>query len=252
VADYGAACSAEQNVCDKDEATRTSTMRQFFTSHLKATLVAMLVPAALGIAAVYVIAGRPDNRGSTPATVLPAPQAQPTAPAQPTAAPTVPAGAGRNAFSQGEMAAFVFRQKPERLPDFTYTDSSGAARTQADLKGRVVLLNLWATWCVPCLKEMPGLDRLQKDLGSDKFEVVALSVDRAGADATKKFLDKIKVTNLKLYADSSAKAAVNLKVVGMPTTLLINASGEEIGRLIGPAEWDSADAKKLIQAVVQQ
>jgi thiol-disulfide isomerase/thioredoxin len=221
-------------------------MRQYFTSQLKATLVAMLVPAAIGIAAIYVIAGRPDNRGLTPGTVPPATQAQPAAPA------TIPAGAGRNALSQGEMAAFVFRQKPERLADFTYTDGTGATRTQADLKGRVVLLNLWATWCVPCLKEMPGLDRLQKDLGSDKFEVVALSVDRAGAEVSKKFLDKIKVVNLKLYADGSAKAAVNLKVVGMPTTLLINARGEEIGRLVGPAEWDSTDAKKLIQAVMQQ
>jgi thiol-disulfide isomerase/thioredoxin len=149
------------------------------------------------------------------------------------------------------MATFVFRKTPEPLPAISYVDSTGTARTEADLKGRVVLLNLWATWCAPCLKEMPALDRLQKELGSDKFEVVALSVDRAGPDAAKKFLDKIKVQNLKLYADSSAKAAISLKAVGMPTTLLLNTQAQEIGRLVGPAEWDSADAKKLIGAALK-
>jgi thiol-disulfide isomerase/thioredoxin len=226
-------------------------MNQTPTSQLKTTLLAMVVPAALGLAAVYVIAGRPDNRATAvPAqvsVVTPA-QAQTPAPA-PSAA--LPAGAGSNPLSQGEMATFVFRKTPEALPDISFVDSTGAARTQADLKGRVVLLNLWATWCAPCLKEMPGLDRLQKELGSDKFEVVALSVDRAGPEAAKKFLDKIKVQNLKLYADASAKAAISLKAVGMPTTLLLNTKGEEIGRLIGPAEWDSADAKKLIAAALQ-
>ena len=148
------------------------------------------------------------------------------------------------------MATFVFRKTPEALPAISFVDAAGTARTEADLKGRVILLNLWATWCAPCLKEMPALDRLQKELGSDKFEVVALSVDRAGPDAAKKFLDKIKVQHLKLYADASAKAAISLKAVGMPTTLLLNAKGEEIGRLVGPAEWDSADAKTLIQAAL--
>jgi thiol-disulfide isomerase/thioredoxin len=221
-------------------------------SQWKTTLLAMVLPGLLGLAAVYVIAGRPDNRATAvPAAVsLPMSAVPPVQPPTP-AATSLPAGAGSNPLSQGEMATFVFRKTPEPLPDITYVDSTGTARTQADLKGRVVLLNLWATWCVPCLKEMPGLDRLQRDLGSNKFEVVALSVDRAGPDAAKKFLDKIKVANLKLYADASAKAATALKAVGMPTTLLLNAKGEEIGRLIGPAEWDSADAKKLIAAALQ-
>jgi thiol-disulfide isomerase/thioredoxin len=224
-------------------------------SQWKTTLLAMVLPATLGLGAVYVIAGRPDNRTTAvPAPVVVATPAhvQNSAPApSPAPAPTLPAGAGSNPLSQGEMATFVFRKTPEPLPDINYIDSTGTARTQADLKGRVVLLNLWATWCVPCLKEMPGLDRLQKELGSDKFEVVALSVDRAGPDAAKKFLDKIKVQNLKLYADASAKAAISLKAVGMPTTLLLNAQAQEIGRLVGPAEWDSADAKKLIGAALQ-
>jgi thiol-disulfide isomerase/thioredoxin len=217
-------------------------------SQFKATLLAMVLPGMLGLAAVYVIAGRPDNRttaGPSPVSVAPG-SAQQSAPAA-----SLPAGAGSNPLSQGEMATFVFRKTPEPLPAISFVDSTGQARTEADLKGRVVLLNLWATWCAPCLKEMPALDRLQKELGSDKFEVVALSVDRAGADAAKKYLDKIKVQNLKLYADASAKAAISLKAVGMPTTLLLNAQAQEIGRLVGPAEWDSADAKKLIGAALQ-
>jgi thiol-disulfide isomerase/thioredoxin len=223
-------------------------MSQKPTSHLKATLLAMVVPAAVGMAAVYVIAGRPDNRATVAPAVVPAAttaQVQPAASAAP-----LPAGAGSNPLSQGEMATFVFRKTPEPLPAVTFVDATGAARTEADFKGRVILLNLWATWCAPCLKEMPALDRLQKEFGSDKFEVVALSVDRAGPDAAKKFLDKIKVQNLKLYADGSAKAAIALKAVGMPTTLLLNAKGEEIGRLVGPAEWDSSDAKTLIRAAL--
>jgi thiol-disulfide isomerase/thioredoxin len=218
-------------------------------SQLKMTLLAMLLPAALGLGAVYVIGRSPDNGASGRASV--APKAVPVQPLPAGQQTGLPVGAGSNALSQGEMANFVFRKTPEPLPPLSYVDASGTARTEADLKGRVVLLNLWATWCVPCLKEMPALDRLQKDLGSAKFEVVALSVDRAGPDAAKKFLDKIKIENLRLYADGTAKAAAALKAVGMPTTLLLNADGAEIGRLIGPAEWDSADAKKLIQAVMK-
>jgi thiol-disulfide isomerase/thioredoxin len=114
-----------------------------------------------------------------------------------------------------------------------------------------VLLNLWATWCAPCREEMPSLDRLQKDLGSDKFEVVALSLDRKGAEASQKFLDETKVSSLKLYVDASAKQGTTLKIVGMPTTILIDKEGRELGRLAGPAEWDSEDAKRLITAAIE-
>jgi thiol-disulfide isomerase/thioredoxin len=95
---------------------------------------------------------------------------------------------------------------------------------------------------------MPALDRLQKELGSDSFEVVALAVDRGGVDAAKKFLDSIKVANLKLYADATTRSGSTLKVIGMPTTILIDKDGREIGRLPGPAAWDSAEAKRLVEA----
>jgi thiol-disulfide isomerase/thioredoxin len=149
------------------------------------------------------------------------------------------------------MAAFVFRKEPEALPEFKFQDAEGRERTLADWRGKVVLLNLWATWCLPCRKEMPSLDRLQKELGSDRFEVVALSVDRKGLAASKKFLDETKVERLALHVDATARANSDLRVVGLPATILIDAQGREIGRLLGPAEWDSEDAKRLIRTVLQ-
>lgn len=148
------------------------------------------------------------------------------------------------------MAAFVFKKEPEPLPEFTFVDGTGAERSLKDWEGKVVLLNLWATWCAPCRKEMPALDRLQQALGSDEFEVVALSVDRGGAEASKKFLDQINIEALKLYVDPTARATSQLKAIGLPATLLIDAQGREIGRLTGPAEWDSEDAKRLVQAAL--
>jgi thiol-disulfide isomerase/thioredoxin len=209
------------------------------------------VAAVVGFAAVYVTVGRPDNAAPPAATAAPSPATTPTAPATaPARAEQAPKGPGANSLSQGHMAAFVFRQTPESLPEVKFQDAEGRERTLADWRGKVVLLNLWATWCLPCRKEMPSLDRLQAALGSDKFEVVALSVDRKGLDASKKFLDETKVEKLGLYVDASARANSALRVVGLPATLLIDAEGREIGRLLGPAEWDSEDAKRLIRAAV--
>jgi thiol-disulfide isomerase/thioredoxin len=149
------------------------------------------------------------------------------------------------------MAAFVFRKEPEALPEVKFQDAEGRERTLADWRGKVVLLNLWATWCLPCRREMPSLDRLQAALGSDKFQVVALGVDRKGIDASKRFLAETKVERLGLYVDSTARATSELRVVGLPATLLIDAQGRQIGRLLGPAEWDSEDAKRLIRSVLE-
>jgi thiol-disulfide isomerase/thioredoxin len=149
------------------------------------------------------------------------------------------------------LAGFVMKKAPEPVSDFTFTDGSGNPRSLKDFRGKTVLLNLWATWCAPCRKEMPSLDRLQKELGSDKFEVVALALERGGADAARKFLDEIKAQNLKLYDDPTTRAGQALRAIGMPTTILIDAEGREIGRLPGPAEWDSGEAKKLVEAALK-
>jgi thiol-disulfide isomerase/thioredoxin len=149
------------------------------------------------------------------------------------------------------MAAFVFRKEPETLPEVKFQDGTGKERSLADWRGKVVLLNLWATWCLPCRKEMPSLDRLQKDMGSEKFEVVAISVDRKGLEASRKFLEETQTQRLALYADPSARMSSELTAIGLPATLLLDPEGREIGRLLGPAEWDSEDAKRLIRSVVR-
>ena len=213
------------------------------------------IAALVGFGAVYVMARDADNGASLAnARVAQAPAATtpvvpPTAPlAAPLPSGSLPSGPGTNTLSTGQMAAFVFKKTPEAMPEFVFLDASGKQRSLKDWRGKVVLLNLWATWCIPCRKEMPGLERLQKDLGSDKFEVVAVSVDRTGIDGAKKFLDGIKVAGLGVFSDPTVRATSTLKAIGLPATLLIDREGREIGRLTGPAEWDSAEAKALITA----
>lgn len=155
-------------------------------------------------------------------------------------------------LNTGEMQGFVYQSERTPMADVAFIDGKGQAMNLTSFKGKTVLLNLWATWCAPCRHEMPALDRLEGQLGSDKFEVVALSLDRAGLKASQKFLDEIKVQNLKTYADPTTKASAPLKVIGMPTTILIDTQGREVGRLIGPAEWDTDDAVKLIKAVIDE
>ena len=204
------------------------------------SLATAAVAAVVGFAAVYLTLGRPDNAAGPTKAAAPAPPAP----------DVLPKGPGTNPLSRGHMAAFVFRKEPEALPEVKFQDAEGKERTLAQWRDKVVLLNLWATWCVPCRKEMPALDRLQQELGSDKFEVVAISVDRKGIEASRKFLDDTKVGSLALYVDPTTRLTSELRAVGLPATLLIDRQGREIGRLLGPAEWDSEDAKRLIRAAL--
>jgi len=209
-----------------------------------------VVFALIGFGAVYVTAGDPDNRKGAPVVSAAAP-ATPNTAAEGKAQAPLPSGPGRNALSTGQVAGFVFKSVPEELPRAIFVDADGRERTLADWKGKVVLLNLWATWCAPCRKEMPALDRLQASLGSEKFEVVAVSVDRTGIEGARKFLDEINVKRLAVLADPSARMATTLKAIGLPATLLIDAEGRELGRLVGPAEWDAPEAKALIRAALK-
>jgi len=144
----------------------------------------------------------------------------------------------------------VMHDAPKPVAAIKFDDAQGQSRNLADFKGKVVLLNIWATWCGPCRKEMPALDRLQAALGGPDFEVVALSIDRGGMDAVRKFLADIGIRNLAMYLDSSGQALRTLSALGLPTTLLIDREGREIGRLIGPAEWDSPEMVEFVRCVV--
>jgi thiol-disulfide isomerase/thioredoxin len=155
-------------------------------------------------------------------------------------------------LARGEVAAVAIASEPKRLPELAFTDADGKPRTLADFQGKTILLNLWATWCVPCRKEMPALDALQAKLGSDRFEVVAVNIDTRNLDKPKAWLQEVGITKLGYYADPSAKVFQDLKAIGkafgMPTTLLVDPQGCELGALAGPAEWASDDAVKLIEA----
>lgn len=200
--------------------------------------VVMLLAAGGLLAAVYVSGRVPDNA--------------PTGSSNPQAANAATQGAAPSArLNTGKVAAFVYKSELEPVPDFPFFDANQQTMTIEKFKGKVVLLNLWATWCGPCREEMPALDHLQKEMGSDKFQVVAVSVDKNGIEKAREFLKGINIQSLPFYADPTARAASQVKAIGMPVTLLVDAQGREIGRLMGPAEWDSPDAKRLIEAAVR-
>ena len=151
--------------------------------------------------------------------------------------------------SGSNKTAFVFNihPQPRVLPTIRFADEKGHAMTLQDFRGKVVLLNLWATWCPPCREEMPTLDRLQARLGGPGFEVVAVSIDRDGLPAVQEFYLQTAIKQLRVYLDKSGEASANLGATGIPTTLLIDRESREIGRKIGPAEWDSLEVVTLIQ-----
>ncbi len=209
-------------------ARSTGPSRRFRSPSVYAWIASTL--ALVGLLAVYATGRPPDNAVTR------------------IGAETVDSSVGPAAdSSKTGLAAFVRRPEPTDLPDVEFNNAEGRKLSLSDFKGKVVLLNLWATWCAPCRKEMPALDRLQKKLGGDRFEVVALSLDRGGVKASQKFLENIGVESLALYVDASGRASKPLRVIGMPTTLLIDANGRELGRLVGEAEWDSPEAVQLIE-----
>lgn len=156
----------------------------------------------------------------------------------------------------GEVAALTMASQPMRVPDLAFADAAGQSRKLSEFRGRTLLVNLWATWCVPCRKEMPALDQLQAKLGGPKFEVVAVNIDTRDPEKPKEFLKEGNLTHLSYFHDNSAKVFQELKAagraLGMPTSMLVDSSGCEIATLAGPAEWASDDAVKLVTAATGQ
>ncbi len=150
-----------------------------------------------------------------------------------------------------QSSAFVMHDRPRDLPDIEFANRAGETVRLADFRGRLVLLNIWATWCAPCRREMPTLDRLQAELGGPDFEVLALAVDRKGLDAVEKFYAELGLERLAIYVDESTRAARLLGALGLPTTLLIDREGKEIGRLLGPAEWDSPEMISFFRSLIE-
>ena len=147
------------------------------------------------------------------------------------------------AASDSEILSLL--REPQELPDLEFIDGNGRQTRLSDYRGKVILLNLWATWCQPCRKEMPSLDRLQAILGGTDFEVIALSVDH-DFPVVKEFYRQTTLTTLLPYIDRSGQAMPRLAVTVIPTTLVVDRLGREIGRVIGPMEWDSPSLIKQL------
>ncbi len=143
---------------------------------------------------------------------------------------------------------FVVHDTPQGIANIRFVDKDGTRMDIADFRGRVVLLNVWATWCVPCRVEMPTLDALQAELGGPDFEVLALSIDSTGPGIVQRFFDDTGIRNLNMYVDTTMLSATALRAVGLPTTLLIGRDGKEIGRLVGPAEWDAPEMVDFLRS----
>lgn len=154
----------------------------------------------------------------------------------------------------GEVAAVQIENHAAPLSELSFLSPEGTQLSLADFKGRTVLLNLWATWCVPCRAEMPALNALQEKLGSKTFEVVAVNIDTRDPEKATQWLKDNQIDHLKPYSDPKAKIFQTLrsdgKAFGMPTTILIDENGCALGHLGGAAEWSSDDAVALIREAI--
>lgn len=152
----------------------------------------------------------------------------------------------------GEMQKFTLSAERKPAASTEFLDPNDRPVTLDAFRGKVVLVNLWATWCVPCREEMPALDRLQQKRGGKDFAVVAVAQDRSGRAKVEMFLGQIGARHLASYLDTTMKSGRSWGVYGLPTSLLIDRQGREIGRLVGIAEWDQADALRLIDAAIAE
>jgi thiol-disulfide isomerase/thioredoxin len=157
-------------------------------------------------------------------------------------------------FTKGQVAAMVAPQKPVSLQNVAFKGPDGQPINLQQFAGKTVLLNLWATWCIPCREEMPALNALQKDMGSDKFEVVAVNIDTGDDEKPKAFRSDYGIDKLAFYRDGTMGAFNALKknglAFGLPVTLLVGPKGCLLSAMNGPAAWDSEDAKGLIKAAI--
>jgi thiol-disulfide isomerase/thioredoxin len=199
---------------------------------------AVLIGAVIGFGVVYGIGGLRRNASGDSACRPAVELARKLAP-----------------LAHGEVAALTMATAPLQLPDLAFEDADGKPRKLSEWRGRTVLVNLWATWCVPCRKEMPALDSLQTRLGGKDFEVVAVNIDTRDTDKSRNFLKDANLTRLGYFSDPKAKVFQDLKgigrALGMPTSVLVDGAGCEIATIAGPAEWASDDAVKLITAAMK-
>lgn len=170
--------------------------------------------------------------------------------------PANPAGPGAEAqglmkYARGSLSKLIVSREPHAAAeDASFVDVKGDRHTLADWKGKVVLVNIWATWCGPCKQEMPSLDRLQARMGGSRFQVLTVSVNRDGVTKPLAFFKDNNISHLEVLNDQTSEFTSKMKAVGLPVTLLLDRDGREIARVVGPAEWDSEEAVSLVREAV--
>lgn len=157
--------------------------------------------------------------------------------------------AGMASATDHDGFAFDMHDVPVTLPDLAFSGPDGLARTLADYRGRYVLVNVWATWCAPCRDELPTLDALQRALGGPEFEVIALSIDTGRRTAVERLFEEVSMAELEVLIDDTGSAMRDLGLYALPTTLLIDGDGREVGRKIGPAFWGGPAAIDFFEAL---
>jgi len=147
----------------------------------------------------------------------------------------------------GQMKSFRLSTLAKPRPDLSWKDANERNITLENFSGKVVLLNFWASWCIPCIRELPSINRLQNKFSGDKFSVVALNIDRGGKEVASRFKRKLKLNNLMLYLDQKNTVARTLKIKVLPTTIVFDSKGREVGKMEAAAEWDVKEALALIE-----
>ncbi len=155
-----------------------------------------------------------------------------------------------SALLTDDMRKLVLHDAPRPVSDEPFTDRAGAEHRLSDWRGKVVVLNFWATWCAPCRKEMPSLDALQAEFGGDRFAVLTVATGRNALPAIDRFFDETGVRNLSVLLDARSKLARDSAVMGLPATLVLDAEGREIGRMVGEADWAGPSARALVAALL--
>jgi len=152
---------------------------------------------------------------------------------------------------QGAMARFVLTKAPKALPDLEFQNAADKVLRFSDFRGKALLINFWATWCAPCVKEMPSLDRLQAAMPKDRFKILPLSIDGPTRPKVAPFYKEQKLGRLGMYFDKGRKAMQGLDVTLLPTSILVDPSGRELGRIEGDADWDMPESIALMKAALE-